>query len=115
MTERIRSYGEFWPYYLGEHRRPLTRGLHLFGTALGAAMLIVAAATGDWRWLPAALVGGYAFAWIAHAAVERNRPATFTYPLWSFVSDFRMLGLFAVGRLGPELEKYGLGEYSARR
>jgi len=107
MSGRIRSYAEFWPYYLGEHRRPATRALHLFGTAVGIVLLVVAGITGDWRWLPASVIGAYAFAWTAHATIEHNRPATFSYPAWSLISDLRMLGLFVIGRLGPELEKYG--------
>ena len=105
---RAASYRDFWPLYLAEHSRPATRGLHLFGTALSLALLAAAAALGDWRLVPAALVAGYAFAWIGHAFVERNRPATFTHPLWSLVSDFRMFGLWLTGRLDAELKRHGL-------
>ncbi len=108
MARLAASYREFWPIYLREHSRPATRGLHYLGTGLGLALLAAAILTADWRLLPAALVAGYAFAWIGHAAVERNRPATFSHPLWSFVSDFRMFGLWASGRLGRELARHGL-------
>jgi hypothetical protein len=53
-----------------------------------------------------ALVSGYLFAWIGHFFVEKNRPATFTYPFWSFVSDFRMFGVWLSGRMGRELERH---------
>lgn len=108
MARLAASYREFWPIYLREHSRPATRGLHYLGTGLGLALLAAAILTADWRLLPAALVAGYAFAWIGHALVERNRPATFSHPLWSFVSDFRMFGLWASGRLGRELARHGL-------
>ena len=108
MARLAASYREFWPIYLREHSRPATRGLHYLGTGLGLALLAAAILTADWRLLPAALAAGYAFAWIGHALVERNRPATFSHPLWSFVSDFRMFGLWASGRLGRELARHGL-------
>jgi hypothetical protein len=108
MAERIASYAEFWPHYLREHARPATRVLHYLGTGLALALLIAAVATGTWGLLIAVPVAGYLFAWIGHMAIERNRPATFTHPVWSLVSDFRMAWLWATGRLGAELEKAGV-------
>ncbi len=104
------SYAEFWRRYLGAHRDPRTRGLHYVGTSLALTALAGAAATRDWRWLPAAPVLGYAFAWTGHVVFERNRPQTFGHPLWSLASDLRMLGLFVSGRLGIELRRAGAGE-----
>jgi hypothetical protein len=108
VPDRIRAYGEFWPYYLREHRRRATRVLHYFGTLLGLALLAGALLSGDWRLLPAALIAGYLFAWLGHILVEKNRPATFTYPVWSLASDFRKLGLWLAGRLESELERAGI-------
>ena len=107
--QRFGTYGEFWPYYLGEHRKPATRALHLFGTGLGLVMLALGLATLDWRLVVAAAVAGYGFAWIGHAVVEHNRPATFRYPLWSLASDFRMFFLWLTGGLARELDRHGIG------
>lgn len=108
MSQRIRTYAEFWPHYLREHARPRTRAVHALGTVLAVAVLLWAVLIGP-LWLAlVALVLGYAFAWLSHLLVERNRPATFTYPLWSFVSDLRMAWLLLTGRLGAELRRAGV-------
>ena len=110
MVERKATFAEFWPYYLQAHAKPQTRYFHYVGTSLVIAIAIFAAITQRWHWLIAMPIAGYFFAWVSHAFVEHNRPATFTHPLWSLISDFRMFFLWVSGRLGPELEKAGLSQ-----
>lgn len=106
--EKMTTYEEFWPYYLREHSKPATRGWHYFGTAVALLILTYAIITGTWWLLLVAIVSGYFFAWVSHGAIERNKPATFTYPFWSLISDFRMLYCFVTGQMGKELEKAGV-------
>ncbi|MFN6962263.1 MAG: Mpo1-like protein [Pyrinomonadaceae bacterium] len=101
----IGSYNEFWDFYVQEHSRPATRVLHLVGTTLGLALLVWFVATGRWYYFPLFFVVGYAFAWFAHFVIEKNRPATFKYPVWSFISDFKMIWLMFTGRMGREVER----------
>ena len=108
MAAPIGSYGEFWPVYLRAHTRPATRAMHYLGTSLGVILLLLALVlTAPWLLLAAVAVG-YGFAWAGHVLIEGNRPATFGHPLWSLVSDFRMLGLWLARRLDGELEKAGI-------
>lgn len=104
------SFRAFWPYYLREHSRAATRRLHYAGTTLVVLLAAGAAAIGEWRILIAIPVAGYGFAWLAHALVQRNRPATFTYPAWSLAADFKMWWLWLTGRLEPELRAAGVEE-----
>lgn len=108
-SPRYTRFAEFWPFYLREHSRAATRRWHYVGTSLVVALGVLALLTGRWGLLIAMPVAGYFFAWISHWKVERNRPATFTYPLWSLAADFRMWWLWLTGRLDPELEKAGVG------
>ena len=98
-ARQFKSFSEFWPYYLNEHSRPTTRVLHYLGSFTGLAALVTLVAMGKWWLFPLAFVPGYAFAWIGHFFIEKNRPATFTYPLWSFMGDWKMLFLMLTGRL----------------
>nr|WP_300543360.1 DUF962 domain-containing protein [Maricaulis sp.] len=102
------TFGSFWPFYLREHARPATRAWHYVGSTLAILVLIGAVVTRTWWALAAVPVAGYFFAWVSHAFVERNKPATFTYPLWSLIGDYRMYALFLTGRLDAELEKAGV-------
>ena len=103
-----RTFASFWPFYLREHSKPRTRALHYIGTTLVLAILLYAIVTANWWLLLAMPVAGYFFAWVAHWRVEKNRPATFTYPLWSFAADFRMYYCWLTGKLPQELEKAGV-------
>jgi hypothetical protein len=106
MTDEVpvfRSFAEFWPFYLGEHAKYATRMVHVSGTLLALVLLLAALALGQPLWLIAVPIIGYGFAWASHALVERNRPATFTYPVWSLLGDLRMLGLWLTGRLEAEV------------
>jgi hypothetical protein len=101
----MRTFAEFWPFYVREHSRVGTRALHALGTLTGTALLVAFAATGRWLWLPLALVPGYAAAWVGHFFVEHNRPATFKHPLWSFIGDYKMVALMLAGRMGAEVAR----------
>jgi len=108
MTNRIANFAEFWPHYLREHSRPATRALHYFGTSLVLALAAYALLTGKLLLLIAMPLAGYFFAWVGHFGIEKNRPATFTYPLWSLGADFKMWWMWLTGRLGPELQRAGV-------
>lgn len=98
-----KSFEEFWPFYLAQHQHASSRALHYLGTLSAIAWLAHSA----WLQNPArglaALLLGYGPAWIGHFLLERNRPATFKYPLWSLRGDFKMLGKFLTGKMGSEL------------
>jgi hypothetical protein len=108
MSKHITSYGEFWPYYLREHAKAETRAIHFLGTGVATASLVAMILTGNPLFIAVALIGGYGPAWFAHFFIEKNRPATFQYPLWSLASDYRMAFAWITGRLGQELAKAGL-------
>lgn len=110
MAQReYQTFEAFWPFYLREHSRSLTRGFHYVGSAIALGFLALFGATLDPLYLLGMPLSGYFFAWVSHAAIEHNKPATFTYPLWSLIADYRMFFLFVAGRLQPELRRAGIG------
>ena len=96
---KFRSYDEFFDFYLRQHSAAGNRRMHAIGMMLGFAVAIGAFITHHYwyalLWIPL----GYGFAWTGHFLLEKNTPATFGHPLWSFLSDFRMLGLMLSRRL----------------
>ncbi|MCG8440771.1 MAG: DUF962 domain-containing protein [Caulobacterales bacterium] len=102
---RFATYREFFPFYLSEHRHPVSRRLHFFGTSVWLVGLATFLATFNPLFLAAGIVGAYGPAWVGHFFFERNRPATFRYPMWSAVGDHHMVWLALTGRLSHHLEE----------
>ncbi len=101
----IKDYSEFWDFYVGEHSQPMNRILHFIGTTLATSLLVWSLATAHYYYIPLSFVFGYGFAWIGHFAIEKNKPATFKYPLWSFISDYKMVFYMLTGRMNTEVER----------
>jgi hypothetical protein len=99
MSTRYETFREFYPFYLSEHSNPACRRLHFVGTTLVIACLVAAPLTRNAWWLVAALFAGYGFAWVGHYFFEHNRPATFTYPLYSFMGDWVMYKDLLTGKI----------------
>jgi len=95
----FRSFREFYPYYLSEHSDPTCRRLHYLGSTLVLLLLAYALISGQLLWLLLLPVVGYGFAWVGHFFFEKNRPATFTYPLYSFIGDWVMLKDMLTGKI----------------
>lgn len=101
----FRSFSEFYPYYLSEHKDPVCRRLHYIGSTLVLAILATLVATGLWSYWWLMLVAGYGFAWLGHFKFEHNKPATFKYPFYSLAADWVMYKDFLTGQLEPKLQK----------
>ena len=97
--EKYASFAEFYPFYLNEHKNRTTRRLHFLGSALALFCLLELLFTGDFWWLAAGLVCGYGFAWVSHMVFEKNRPATFSQPLYSFMGDWVMFWQILTGKI----------------
>jgi hypothetical protein len=95
----FRSFAEFYPFYLSEHRHPVSRLLHYLGTWGSIVFVAVAILTGEPWWLLASMLSGYTFAWVGHFLFEHNKPATFRHPFYSLASDFRMWWQLNLGKL----------------
>jgi hypothetical protein len=93
------SFAEFYPFYLSEHSDRRCRRMHFIGSTLVVAVVVLALASGQLRWLWLAPVAGYGFAWIGHFGFEKNRPATFKHPLYSVMGDWVMYGQMLRGKI----------------
>lgn len=95
----FKRFADFYPFYLSEHRNRHCRRLHFVGTSLSLVCLALLLFTGQWRWLLIGLLCGYAFAWVGHFGFEKNRPASFKRPLYSFMGDWAMYRDIWLGRV----------------
>lgn len=90
MAERIKSFSEFYQFYLTEHKNSTSRRLHFIGTGFVFLEIVLLSYVNSWEYWFILPITGYLFAWIGHFFFEKNKPATFKYPLWSLASDFRL-------------------------
>ncbi len=97
--KRFRNFADFYPFYLSEHANRISRRLHFVGTSIALALLVTTLATQQWWLVTVALIQGYAFAWVGHFFFERNKPATFRYPRFSFMGDWRLWWEILTGKV----------------
>ncbi len=103
--KKYKTFWEFYPYYLTEHSLPVNRTLHFIGTGIVIGLLIAGIVTGRGLLFILIPIAGYGFAWVGHFFLERNKPATFTYPLYSLGSDFVMFWDILTGQIGKKVEE----------
>lgn len=102
------SFAEFWPFYLGEHSTLQCRIQHFLGTAMAATLIGVGVLTVNGSWFVLAMICGYGCAWWGHFVFEKNRPATFRFPFYSFMGDWKMFWMMMVGTLDDEIRRLGI-------
>ena len=96
---KFKSFKEFYPFYLLEHSKSLTKLLHAIGSILVIVVIIFSLYLNKWKGLFLAPIIGYGFAWISHFFIEKNKPATFKFPIYSFIGDWVMLKDIITGRI----------------
>lgn len=102
--KEYKTLAEFWPFYLGEHSSALNRKFHFIGSSLALIFLALCVFYLEILYILPAIVSGYFFAWVGHFFVEKNRPATFQYPLKSLISDWIMYYYTLTGQIDKQLE-----------
>ncbi len=98
MATRIKTFSEFYTYYLAEHKKLGTRILHFLGTLLVFAVIFYVIKSEKERFLWYLPIFGYGFPGLGHAIFEKNKPVTFKYPIWNLIADFRMFFELLIGR-----------------
>ena len=101
----IKTFADFWPYYVRAHSNARTRVLHAIGSMLALACLVLGITVSAWFFLAAPVIG-YSFAWYAHFFVEHNKPATFGHPFYSLAADYVMVAKMLTGRMDDEVRRH---------
>jgi hypothetical protein len=103
--KKYKTFWSFYPYYLTEHSDNTNRLLHFIGTLLLLMALVAGIITEKWWFFALVPILGYGFAWVGHYFIEKNKPATFTYPLYSLASDFVMFWHTITGQIGKKMKE----------
>ena len=97
--QQFASVADFYPYYLGEHANRTSRRLHLIGSSMALVLFVYGCISWQWQPVLAGFIVGYSFAWLGHFFFEKNKPATFKYPLYSFCCDWIMYKDILTGKI----------------
>lgn len=98
LEKEFQGFADFYPAYLSEHSNRTCRELHFAGSTLALLCLAALLLTGSLWWLLGAIAAGYGFAWIGHFFFEKNQPATFRHPVYSFMGDWVMYWQMLTGQ-----------------
>lgn len=109
----IQTFEEFWPFYVREHSKKATRIFHFIGTSAGGVAAVAAIALKRPSLIPLGLAVGYGTAWYSHFFIEKNRPASFKYPAWSFAADWVMWSKMIAGTMDAEVERIMAAEHAS--
>ncbi len=99
VDERYTSFADFYPFYLSEHSNRISRRLHFIGTLLVIVTAFYSLLSGRYLLLLLLPIIGYGFAWVGHFFFEKNKPATFIYPVYSLAGDFVMFKDILTGKI----------------
>lgn len=105
MARKYKTFREFYPFYLSQHSNKTCRLLHVIGTTVLLAITFTALYHNQPMLFIFVPIAGYGFAWVGHFFFEKNKPATFTYPLWSLASDFKMYFQILAGTIALDTSK----------
>ena len=99
VQTRFTSFSEFYPYYLKEHANPRCKQLHFIGSWLVLIVIACSFIFENFMLLWIVPIVGYGFAWVGHFFYEKNRPATFRYPIYSLMGDWVMFKDILTGKV----------------
>lgn len=86
--KQFKQFKEFYPFYLEQHQNNVCMALHFIGTVFVLISFVFFLFTHSLFFLFFMPIIGYGFAWVGHFVFEKNKPATFQYPLYSLMGDF---------------------------
>lgn len=85
----METFKDFWEFYLTQHTNKINKWMHVVGTLIAIGLLIYSLFF-DSRLILFSPLIGYGFAWTGHFVFEKNKPATFKYPLRSLLADLKL-------------------------
>ena len=106
--ESYASFEEFLPFYFSQHKSRINKKLHFVGTTGALLCFIIFFITFNFYFFISAFIFGYGCAWIGHFFIEKNKPATFKFPFYSFIGDFVMAKEVAFGNIDKVFDDLGI-------